>query len=197
MILTTTSCKALLNISTSITTYDTLISDYISFVQSDIIEISGHNWHDAGHWFYDSYLSFSSSNGTITLNSNSTINLNNEFQIGNTIDIQNSYHNSGLYTISSIASSHIMSIKENLINENSTDFAITTYLYRCYFPLYLQKIAAKMVWFNVQNTTSVNGDIVSESLGGYSVSYRNYNTKGFGLYPANLIAGIKRKAGSY
>jgi hypothetical protein len=196
MILNSTTCKALLNISTSTTTYDSLIDEYIPFVQADILEIANHRFHDAYHWVWNDMFVFSSSSKTITLGTNSTVDFAKEFRIGDTVDVQASYNNNGLYTVST-RSSNVLTVNENLFDENSTDFLIKTVIYRCYFDNSIQRIASKMVWWNIQNTTSVQGDILSESLGSYSVSYaRNSNAKSFGLYPNNLIAGIKKKAGS-
>jgi len=70
MILTTTEVHAILNVSTSTTTYDTLIDYYIPIVTEDVMQIANHRYHDAYHWIYDDGLTFSTGS-TITLQSDS------------------------------------------------------------------------------------------------------------------------------
>jgi len=198
MILTSTEVKAYLNISTSVTTYDTLINYYIPVVTDEIADISNHRYRDAYHWVWNDYLVITSSNKTFTLGDASTFSFLQEFSTGDTFDLIGSYNNDGYYTIATISSSHILTVDESIISENSTTYAIKPYMYRCKWTNDVKKIASKMIWWNVQNTTSVNGDITSESLGSYSVSYARGNTAiSYGLYPSNLISGLKTKAGSY
>lgn len=197
MIITTTECKALLNISTSVTTYDSLIETYIPYVTDDVCAIANHRFHDAYHWIRNDYMTFSSSAKTITLGDNSTYSFYAEFQDGDTIDVISSYNNNGFYTIDTISSSHVMSVSESLIDENSTDYTILTYIYRCDFPGNIKRIASRMIWWNVKNTQATQGDIASESFGARSISYRDTGKVGYGLYPASLTAGITKKAGSW
>ncbi len=196
MIVTTTECKTLLNITSTI--YDTLIASYLSTVESDIFQYTGHRWHDAYHWLYDDGIVFSSTAKTITLSSDSTSSFLSEYFAGDTIDIVNSYHNNRTFSIASITSSHILVVNETAIkNESSTNYDLSTYIYRCNFPDYLKMIASKMIWYLCQNTTTVTGDIASESLGSYSVSYRDNGMSQYGTYPNALISGLKRKVGTW
>ena len=195
MLMTTSEVYSLLGLSTSVTTYYDNIEMYIPFVLWDICEISNHKYHDAYHWLWNDHMNFSSSNQTITLGTNSTYSFYNEFTEGETIDVISSYNNNGFYTIDTISSSHIMKVSESLINENSTDYAIVTYIYRCLFNQNVKRIAAKMIWYNVQNMQMTQGDIASESLGSYSVSYNRRDAGGIGLYPASLISGLKKRVG--
>jgi hypothetical protein len=195
MMMTTTEVYTLLGLSTSVNTYANSITAQIPYVFSDIVEIVNHRYHDAYHWIWNDYMIFSSSNKTITLGNNSTYNFLTEFSTGETIDVISSYNNNGFYTINSITSSHIIVVDESLINENSTDYAIQTYIYRCFIPDNVKRIASKMIWYNVKNSDSFQ-QIASESLGSYSVSYVN-SGKNNGLYPESLISGLKKKAGSW
>lgn len=197
MILTSTEVKAYLNISTAVTTYDSLIDYYIPVVTDEIAEIAGHRYRDSYHWVWNDYLVITSSDKTFTLGSASTYSFLQEFSTADTFDLIGSYNNDNYYTISSITSSHVLTVSESVISENSTTYDIKPYIYRCKWDRDVKKIASKMIWWNIQNTTTIQGDIASESLGSYSVSYRtNANGRSFGGYPFNLIAGIKKKAGS-
>jgi hypothetical protein len=197
MVLNITECKMLLNISTAITTYDAQIETLIPFVQDDICAIANHRFHDAYHWLKDDGLFFSSTAKTVQLSTDSTCSFYNEYSTGDTIDVDISYKNNGFYTISSITSSHVLVVSESLIDEYSTTYEINTIIHRCDFPGNIKRIAARMVWWNVQNTQVTQGDIASESYGARSVSYRDTGKGSYGLYPASLTAGITKKAGSW
>jgi len=195
MLLSTTECYAILGLSTSVD-YP-LIDVYIPFVLDDIVQIANHRFHDAYHWLKDDGLYFSSTGKTITLDSDSTYSYYNEYSTGDTIDVMRSYLNNGFYTVSSITSSHILVVEESLINEYSTTYDIESIIYRCDFLSNIKRIAARMIWWNIQNTTATQGDIASESYGARSVSYQNSGRGSYGLYPTSLISGISRKAGSW
>lgn len=186
MLMTTAECKSLLNITS--TTYDSLIETYIPFVWKDITRYTNNNYVQRNIRSYQ--WSFSTSK-TITIEVTSTYDFTKEFLAGDTILVDKSYLNDNFYTIST-RSTHVLTVNESINAENSTDYQITSYIYRCSIPDEVKLIASKMVWFNVLNTTAVNGGIASESYGGYSVSYRDNNNPQFGLYPQALLSGLKR-----
>jgi hypothetical protein len=192
MLLTSTEVKAILGLSTSVNTYDRQIDYYIPIVAEDIAEITNHRFHEAYHWVEDDGLTITSSNDTITLDSDSTYSFFKEFSIGDTIDICGSYFNDGYYTISSITSSFILIVSEPLKAENSTDYDILTYIHKCKYNNSIKAIAAKMIWYKIQNSTNVYGEIASESLGAYSVTYKDSGVASFNGYPNSLISGLKR-----
>jgi hypothetical protein len=199
MIITTTEVFSFCGLSTANnSSYIIDIEYYIPIITEEISDIANHRFRDSYHWLYDCGLIFASSNKTITLSSNSTESFLMEYASGDTIDIFDSYLNNGYKTVSSITSSHILIVNETLENEKSTEYNnLKTYIYKCFFPNYLKKIASKMVLYSIQNMNIFNGDIASESLGGYSRSYRVNDARSYGLYPINLISGIKKKTGSW
>lgn len=186
MLMTTAECKSLLNITT--TTYDSLIDTYIPFVWKDITRYTNNNYVQRK---LSSYQLVFSTNKTITIEATSTYDFTKEFLAGDTILIDNSYLNDNFYTLST-RSTHVLTVNESINAENSTDYQITSYIYRCSIPDEVKLIASKMVLFNIQNTTTVDGGIASESYGGYSVSYRDNGNPQFGLYPQALLSGLKR-----
>ena len=197
MILNSTYCKALLGISTAVNTYDQLIDIYIPVVSEDLANYAGHRFHDAYHWLFNDYMVFKSSDSSITI-SNSTFSFYDEFTAGDTIDILNAYKNKGYKTIATIASSHSITVTEPIISENSTTYQTRPYLYKCFWESNIQRIASKMVYWNCKNSDNFSADIRSESYGGHSVTYGgDSGAKSFGMYPDNLLTGIKRKAGSW
>jgi len=196
VILTSTEVVLYLGLSTASTDYDK-IATFIPVVQDDILQITGSFYNDPYRWVIQDKLEFSSTAKTITVHSESTVDWTQKVQPGNTVYIQNSWwnENSGFKTVSTRTTS-VLTVDENLVDEKSTDYAIRTKISRCDFPESVKRIAAKMVWYNVQNADAVNGDLNSESYGGYSVSYKDgSNGYSYGTYPGNLIAGLKKQAG--
>jgi hypothetical protein len=192
MILASSEVKAFMNVSTSSTSYDDLISLYIPVVANQIAEISNHWYHDQKRRVSQYNLLFSS-NKTITIGSGSTVDWTIKFQPGDTIHIVNAYwnQNNGFKTVSTRTTS-ILTLEESISTENSTDFNLTTEIHGCYFPDSIKKIAAGMIWFNVNNPDTLEGDKGSEGYGGYSVSWKDTGKEGYGTYPRSLISGLKK-----
>ena len=166
-------------------------------LQDDIKTITGSFYNDPYRWVAQNDLTFSSTGKTVIVATDSTIDWTQKVQPGDTIYIQGAWWtlNNGFKTVSTRTTS-ILTLDENLVDENSTNFAVTTYIYRCDFPESVKRIAAKMVWYNVENANAVNGDLNSESYGGYSVSYKDGSGGySYGIYPGNLIAGLKKQVG--
>lgn len=194
MIVNSTEVKAYLNLSIYSTIYDTSIDRFIPVVQENIINIANHRYRDAYHSFNNEYVTFSSTAKTITLGGNSTVNYQEKYKTGDTIDIYNSYYNDGFLTITAVNSSYSITVSENIIDENSSNYDRNVYFYRCHFDRSIKAIASKMVWYNITNSTNINGNIQSESLGNYSVTYaKDANIVSQFGYPDSIISGIKRK----
>jgi hypothetical protein len=186
MLMTTTECKSLLNITSTV--YDSLIETYIPFVWKDIVRYTNNNYIQRK---ISSYQFVFSTSKTITIENTSTYDFTKEFLPGDTILVNRSYLNDNFYTVST-RSTHVLTVNEPINAENSTDYQITSYIYRCSIPDEVKLIASKMVWFNISNSTNFNGSIASESYGNYSASYRDSGNSGSGIYPQALLSGLKR-----
>ena len=133
----------------------------------------------------------------VSLNTDSTDSWERELKVNDTILIEGSYFNNDYFTIIAVNSSYVFTVStgESICDENSTDYDLWTRVSRCRFDRNVKRIAAKMIWYNIQNTTSYQGDITSETYGGYSVTYAEGEVAaGSGLYPASLMSGLKKVA---
>lgn len=193
--MTVDEVKQILNITSN--DYDERIEIQLKYVMEDIAEISKHRYHEAGIWFNDPYLVFSSTSSTsfkITIDSDSTNSFYNFLSTAKhfVIDVKGSYKNDGYYMIDSISSSYVLNVDYIIANESSTDFATSPYIFRCNFTPDVKRIGAKMIWFNIQNEKAVQGNIKSETLGARSITYGGDYSGSYGIYPASLIAGLRR-----
>ena len=193
--ISTTQCKNYLRIPSTNTTYDSAIEEFIPYVLEDIVGITNNEFKEPYRRVYDDGFVFSSSDNSITLDGNTTWAWNDFFKAADTVIIQNSRWNDNYYSVNS-SSSSVLIVNEDIVSENSTDFEDTAYIWRCEFPDYVKKIGARMVWFSINNSTAMNTDIQSQSLGNHSYSLNVASGSGsFSGYPSGMIKGLKKVAG--
>ena len=193
--MSSTEVKSYLGLSTASTTYDTDISIYTPIVWEDIKAITNNKFEEAYHWFQDDELVISSSNKTITIDTASTNDFNRLVQVGDTIQVSKTWFNDGSYSVASFTT-HVLTVNESLIDENSTDYQITSFIFRVDVPNWVKAVGAKMIWYSLNNKTNVSGkDVKSERYGDYSVTYGTgdkASVGSYGGYPRSLINSLAK-----
>lgn len=172
-ILSTTEAKLYLGISSSDTTYDTLISAYIPIVINYFFDYTN-NWFDNNTVRLVSNAVTASSSARTIVVSNTNFSTY-SFLSGDEIRVRDSARNDGFYTAATVSSATITV-------SGSSDYIATSVLRdeseqeACWIitkidvPINVKPLLASMVKFNIDNPLGVPQ---SESLGDYSVNYGN------------------------
>jgi len=184
-LLTTAEAKTLLGISG--TTYDTSIATWIPYVEDDIVDYLGHAFQD-GYVYRQSITGFefvNDTDGDYVTDTDGEF-LDKGFSDGMDVVIEGGFSNVGLYNISSASATKLtMTETGEFVNQKQNDTKDDNVIgliriSRVKWPKGLKPIAAKMVWYQIENAKT--SDVLSESLDDYSVTYA-----GSHAYPKRVI----------
>lgn len=192
MIATLAEIKAFLQITA--TTHDTLMQTYIPIVENDIFDYCN-NRFVAIDSNYNNLISYSAqtfvfaADGTITDSDSGFVTAG--FVTGDNINITGTKRNNGNFTASTVAAGTITidSLETFVAEDQGTN--TTPEIALVQYPKSLKPIVAQMVGYYVYNINTERGNITSETLGQYSVSYsKRLETVGANMYPTNIISGL-------
>lgn len=191
-IVTTAEAKTILGITD--TTYDTQLEFFLPLVEKDIVSYIGHAFQD-GYVYRESASGFNLVRGDSDTH-DYIIDRDAKFKAkgfldGMDIAIEGGYSNVGVYTVSSASTDKLVLDEYGvLINQehNSDDddnWIGTIRISRVVWPKELKLIAAKMAWYQIDNTKV--SDVQSERLDDYSITYAGSNA-----YPNRLIDSLDK-----
>jgi hypothetical protein len=180
MIDTLSNIKTLLQISD--TSKDILINMLMPLVENNIHDITKNDFIKANEQKYISAItiSFDKDNSKI-LDSDNNLDT---FESGQTIKVFGSYHNDAIYYVNEVAedgSYLVINSESELIDE---DAGQTIRIYKVTYPKALKLINANMINHRLSKN---NGNVVSESIDDYSVSYAQDGQQG---YPRSIILDL-------
>lgn len=182
-IISTTEVKVYLQIDSTDTTYDDLISAYIEPCLYDVFDYTNNYFENNAVRLATSLYTFST-DGTIVVDGTNFSTWS--FQSGDEIRIKDSKRNDGLYTAGAVSSATLTISTEysygTTIKEEEEE-ALTT-IVKMDVPVSLKPVIASMIKYRIDNYT---GRPKSERLGDYSVIYGDK-----GEYPDSITKSLDK-----
>lgn len=183
MIISTTEVKTYLQIASTDTTYDDLISAYIEPCLYDVFDYTQNYFENNAVRLVTSQFTFSTDATIVVEGTNfSTY----SFQSGDEIRIKDSKRNDGLYNAGTVSSATITistGYAYGTTLKSETEEAITT-IVKMDVPVSLKPIIASMIKYRIDNYI---GRPKSERLGDYSVTYGDS-----GEYPDSITKSLDK-----
>jgi len=198
MILTLDECKVILGIEGN--TYDEKIRQFIPYVQDDLIYYCNNAFADATIFVADSG-SLNFYRGATATGTTSPDYITDELTRFTTIGFADNMDivvvggaNTGVYALASV-SSDVMKTKSTgeFVDQKQTAYhhwpgRIT--ISRVVWPKSVKLVAAKMVWHLIESPKVRSGEVKSESIDDYSVTYVDQAAAGLHMYPKALINSL-------
>ena len=185
------------------TGYDALIDTWIPIVQADIIEYCNNAFRDrmisrraVGGIAFVRGSTLTSSNSPDRITDDDEELSTNEgagFKSGMDIIVEGSVTNDGVYTVDTVSSAALSILSTGVfISQDQDDYYTgagqgigAILISRVSWPKPLKPIAAKMIWSQISDAKP--GNVQSESIGDYSVTYVNGNA-----YPDRVVRGLDK-----
>ena len=194
-LMTVREVKRFLRISESDSTYDALIAEYLPIVEQDVCEYLNNYFEDRAIFVdHGAGLAFVRGNTLTSVVSADYVTDDNDafstagFAAGMDVVIVGG-SNEGIYTVASVSSGTLTMTSTGEFVAQDQDLFYKTpgriRIARIVWPDALKPIAAKMLWYQVDNAKP-NGAI-SEKIDDYSITYAGSNA-----YPSQLVHQLSR-----
>ena len=179
-------------------TYNTAIDTQIPIIEAFITDYCNYyftRWEDGYKddltYFDASNLTFANSGSTIT-DEDSTVNFSTDhgLAVGDSIYIQGSRKNDGVYDIKTITDT-VITVGDlySLVNETtSNNYSVHFFLID--WPKPLKLLAAQMIEYNILRKYNTDKNITAEKIGDYSVSFGGNDSNTYTPYPKEIMDGL-------